>query len=400
MKRIYFDYNATTPVRQEVLEAMLPYFKDYFGNPSSIHTFGQETRHALEKAREQVANIISVNDPSEIIFTSGGTEANNMALIGTALAKKDKGKHIVTTAIEHSSVMGPLKYLEREYGFEITYVQPINDGYVPTEDLKNAVRPDTILVSVMHSNNELGTLQPINGIGDFCHERNITLHVDAVQSLAKIQINARELKADLVSFSSHKIYGPKGAGALYIRKGAKMTAIIHGGKHEKNRRGGTENLTGIIGFGMACKLAQSELETESHRIKHLRDRLESGLMERVPDIIINGQKAPRLPNTSNISFRGVESGGLLIALDQAGFALHNDSYPAIAVSSGSACAAGSSEPSHVLKAIGLPQEYLMGSIRFSLGKFNTSEEIELALEIIPKAVSQLRATSPIWQEKA
>lgn len=399
MKRIYFDYNATTPVRPEVLEAMLPYFGEHFGNPSSVHTFGQEARRALEKAREQIAGLTGADTPSEIVFTSGGTEANNMALIGSCFARKSQGNHIVSTMIEHSSVLGPLKHLTEEHGFRVTYAPPTTEGMVTLDAIKGAVTPNTILVSVMHANNELGTIQPIEEIGAFCRERKIAFHVDAIQSFGKIAANVEKFQADLVSVSSHKIYGPKGIGALYVRKGARMTAILYGGKHEKNRRAGTENVPGIIGFGKACELAGLELDQESTRLKSLRDNMEKGLIERLPDTKINGAGVNRLPNTSNISFRGVESGGLLIALDQAGFALHNNSYPSIAVSSGSACAAGSSEPSHVLKAIGLPQEYLMGSIRFSLGKFNTEEEIELALEIVPKAVSQLRETSPIWQEK-
>jgi len=397
---IYFDYNATSPVRPEVFEAMKPFLtpEGFFGNPSSLHTPGQKARASLEAAREQVAALLGAADPSEIVFTSCGTESNNMAIQGAALAHGEKGRHMITSTVEHHAVLHTFQALEKR-GFAVTYLPVDAHGRVSPADLKKALRDDTILVSVMTANNEIGTVEPIAELGALCRERQILFHTDGVQAVGKTPLNLKEWPVDMFSLSGHKLYAPKGIGALYIRKGVKLDALLHGGAHEKNRRAGTENVAGAVGLGVACALAQTEMATEEPRVRVLRDRLEKGILERVPFARVNGHPSQRLGNTTNITFECVEGEGLVLGLDQAGFALHQSELPGLACSTGSACASGMMEPSHVLKAIGVPVEMIHGSVRFSLGHYNTAADVDQALAIIPRVVEKLRNLSPLWEDK-
>jgi len=400
MRRIYFDHNATTPMHSAVLEAMLPYYQEYFGNPSSVHTFGQKTRQAIEQARETVAKFLNAKDAQEIVFTSGGTESNNFAIKGVAYAyqTKDFIPHIITSAIEHHAVLNVCQYLEKQ-GVQVTYLPVDKYGRVNPEDVKKAIKPETVLVTIMHANNETGTIQPISEIGKLIQEVNgkrmtengkhIYFHTDAVQTVAKIKVDVQELKVDLLSLSGHKFYGPKGTGALYVRKGARMHSLLQGGHHEKNRRAGTENVAGIIGLAKACEIAEKERDTESKRLFYLRQKLEKNILEKIPFTHLNGHPEERLPNTTNISFETLEGESLVLSLDLEG----------IAVSTGSACTSGSLEPSHVLIAMGVPAEVSQGSLRISLGRDNTEEEIEHLLEVLPKIVNRLRSMSPLWEDK-
>ncbi len=398
---IYFDYNATTPVRREVLEAMRPFLDAHgvFGNPSSIHTTGQQARAALERAREQVAALLGAADPSEIVFTSCGTESDNWAIKGAALAHKDKGRHIVTSAVEHHAVLNTCKYLEEEHGFQVTYLPVDDHGLVDPADLKKVLRDDTIIVSVMAANNEIGTVEPIEALGKICRERRVLFHTDAVQAAGKIPLDLKKLPVDMLSISGHKLYAPKGVGALYIRQGVRIHSLLHGGAHEKNRRAGTENLPGAVALGAACELAQKEMAREEPRLRKLRDRLEKGILKRVSYVRVNGHPTERLSNTTHRTFECVEGEGLLLALDQAGFTLHKAKLPGLEVSTGSACASGILEPSHVLRAIRVPPEMIHGSVRFSLGLYNTEEDVDQALEVLPKVVERLRDLSPLWEDK-
>ena len=381
MRRVYLDHNATTPVAPEVLEAMLPYFSQRFGNASSVHSFGREAKRALEDARETVAEAIGAR-ASEIIFVGSGTEADNTALKGVAWALRDRGRHIVTSRVEHKAVLETCHFLERQ-GFEVTYVPVDRYGMVHPEAVREALRDDTILVSVMHANNEVGTVNPIAEIGALCRERGVLFHTDAVQSFCKLPFHVDELNVDLASFSGHKIYGPKGVGVLYARRGVRFEPLLHGGEHERNRRASTVNVAGAVGFARAVELAAGRLEQEVAHLTELRDRLWEGIRQRVEDVHLNGHPEKRLPGTLNVSFGGIEGESLLLSLDMKG----------VAASAGSACTSGSLSPSHVLDAMGVPLELARAAVRFSLGAGNTREDVDYTLEILLEIVQRLRALS-------
>ncbi|OGS45512.1 MAG: cysteine desulfurase NifS [Elusimicrobia bacterium RIFOXYD2_FULL_34_15] len=387
-KKIYIDHNATTPVHPEVLSSMLPYFKEFYGNPSSIHSFGQETRKAIEDSREKVAKLLGA-ESSEIIFTSCGTESNNHAIKGTAFALQNRGNHIITSKIEHHAVIEVCEYLSKKFGFEITYIPVDKHGIIDPEDVKKAITDKTILISIMHINNEIGTIQPIEELGKIAQEKQIVFHTDAVQSGGKIQIDVKKLGVSLLSLSGHKFYAPKGAGILYIKKGLKIHSLLHGGSHEKNRRAGTENVPYIVGIAKALELSYKDMSKESKRLLQLREKLEKGIVEKIEYVQINGHPSKRIFNTSNISFDFIEGEGLLLSLDLEG----------IAASTGSACTSGTLEPSHVLSAMGVSVTNSQGSIRFSLGHQNTEEDIDKLLDVLPKIVSRLRSMSPLWEDK-
>ncbi len=386
MRRVYLDHNATTPVNPEVLEAMLPFYRESFGNPSSVHGFGKGTRVAVEEAREQVAKLMNAR-PEEVIFTGCGTESDNMALRGVVAANRKKSCHIITSQIEHPAVLDTCKLLERS-GCRVTYLPVDRYGVVEPGELAAAVSEDTVLISIMHGNNEVGTLQPVEEIGRISRARGVYFHSDAVQSLGKVPIDVEAMNLDLAAFSAHKINGPKGVGACYIRRGTRMHALITGGHQERNRRSGTENVAGIVGLGKACEIMMRDGLAFWARVKGMRDRLEAGIKESVPHIVVNGHPEQRLPNTTNISFKYVEGESLLMRLDLKG----------VAVSTGSACSSGSLEPSHVLQAMGIPHEVIHGSLRLSLGYGNTEEDIDYVLEVLPPIVEKMRAMSPLWEE--
>jgi len=380
-RRVYLDHSATTPVRAEVLAVMIPYFSAAFGNASSIHRWGREARMGVDLAREKVADLIGAK-PSEVIFTSGGTESDNLALRGVAHALRDKGKHIITTKIEHHAILHTCEALEKE-GFAVTYVGCDRYGMVDPEEVRAAITPETILISVMHGQNEVGTIEPVGEIGKIAKEKGIVFHSDAVQSAGKIPVNVDELNVDLLTLSSHKIYGPKGVGALYVRKGTKIAPQATGGSHERGLRAGTENVSGIVGFGEACYLAKKELPEESRRLSALRDRLIQGILTNIPDSVLNGHPTQRLPHNVNVSIKYVEGESILLNLDLMG----------IAASSGSACTSGSLEPSHVLLAMGIPHEVAHGSLRMTLGRSNTEEDVDYVVETLKPIVSRLREMS-------
>jgi len=381
--RVYLDHNATTPVLPAVLEAMTTVFRDDFGNASSVHAFGQAAKRRLEEARRQVAHALGAQ-PNEIVFTSGGTEADNLAILGLVRYDTRPVKHVITSAIEHPAVLETCTQLERE-GVEVTRVPVNSQGLVDPDDVRRALRRETVLITIMHANNELGTIQPIAEIARLAREAGVWMHSDGVQALGKTPVDVNELGVDLYSISAHKIYGPKGVGALFVRQGVPLGRIQFGGHHERDRRPGTENVPGAVGLAAAISLMQSDFEQETARLARLRDRLEHGILERIPNVSVNGRAAPRVPNTSNICFRGVDGEALLIALDLAGFA----------VSSGSACSSGASEPSHVLTAIGLDRKDARASLRFSLGRLNTEDQIEALIEAVAEAVARLRALAPV-----
>jgi cysteine desulfurase len=383
MKRIYLDYAATTPVHPDVLKAMLPYFNEGFGNPSSIHACGQEAKGAVERARASVAHLIGAED-EEIFFTGGGTEADNFALEGVAFAIESKGGHIITTAIEHHAVLETGKFLEKR-GFKVTYLPVDKFGMVAPDDVRKAITPETILISVMHANNEIGTIQPLAEIGRIAREAGVCFHTDAVQTAGRIPVDIDELGVDLLSISAHKLYGPKGIGALYIRKGTRITPFMHGGGQERGRRAGTENVPGIVGFGKAAELALQEMNEEATRLIELRDRFIAELQKRIDNIHSNGHPVKRLPNNVNVSISFVEGEAMLLNLDMAG----------ICASTGSACSSGNLEPSHVLLATGCSHEQAHGSLRFTLGKWTTGADVEKVLDILPPIVKKLRAMSPL-----
>jgi cysteine desulfurase len=385
MRRIYLDHAATTPTHPEVVKAMLPFFTDAFANPSSIHSHGREAKVAVEEARTKVAELIGARS-EEIIFTSGGTEADNFALKGVAYANEHKRNHIITTSIEHHAVLEVCKFLGRN-GFRITYLPVDKYGLVDPDDVKKAITDKTILISVMHANNEVGTVEPVEEIGKIAREARVYFHTDAVQTVGHIPVNVRQLKVDLLSISGHKLYGPKGAGALYVRKGTRLVSLIHGGAQEKRRRAGTENVPAIVGLGRTVELAGQEIGKEAERLTHLRDRLIKGLVEKIDHIHINGHPANRLPNNVNVSIDFVEGESMLLNLDLEG----------ICASTGSACSSASLEPSHVLLALGLPAEQAHGSLRFTLGPENTEADVERVLEVLPGIVAKLRAMSPLWK---
>ena len=380
--RIYFDHNATTPLDASVVEVMTTVLVQDFGNASSVHYFGQQAKARLDDARSEVANLIG-GEPSEVVFTSGGTESDNFALRGVAEALEATGrKHLIATTVEHEAVLVTLKALARR-GWQVTLLPVDQTGIVDPDALEAALTDDTAIVSVMHANNELGTIQPIGELARRTHARGAIFHTDAVQSVAKIPVAVKTLGVDLLSLSAHKFNGPKGAGALWIKRGTRIQAILTGGKHERTRRAGTENVAGIAGLGQAARLAARKLAAESARLAGLRDRLERGVLENVPDTVVNGARDPRVPNTTNISFDGIEAESLLIALDLEG----------IAVSTGSACSSGTLEPSHVLRAMGLPTHRTQNSIRISLGQGNTEEEVDHFLDTIPRLVQKLRTVT-------
>jgi len=382
------DHSATTHVREEVFEAMKPYFTKSFGNPSTIYSLGREAKVAMEQAREKVANIIGAN-PDEIIFTSGGTESDNIAIQGIAYKLKEagKGNHIITSAIEHPAVIETCEALE-EKGFEVTYLQVYENGIVKVEDLKAAIKDETILITIMHANNEIGTLQPIAEIGKIATEYGIKFHTDAVQTVGKIPVNVNDLNVDLLSISSHKIYGPKGVGALYIKKGTRLQPIIHGGGQEKDLVSGTENIPGIVGLGEACKLAGEELDKNIENIKKLRNKLIDGVLSKVEQSYLNGDKYNRLPGLVNFRFSGIEGESIVLMLDAKG----------IAGATGSACSSHKLTASHVLKAIKLEDFESHGSLRLSIGYENTEEEVDTVIKEIPPIIATLRNMSPIWNK--
>ena len=380
----YLDSNATTPVDPRVREAMIPYFTEQFANPSAFYRFAQEVRGEVEKARERVARLINA-DPEEIIFTSGGTEADNTAIKGVAFALRDQGKHIITSAVEHHAVLHTCQYLEK-FGFEVTVLPVDSYGIVDLAALKQAIREDTILITIMHANNETGTIEPIEEIARIAQRHGIYFHTDAIQTVGKLVIDVKAMDVGLLSLSGHKMYGPKGIGALYVRRGVRIDPLMHGGHHERNRRAGTENVPSIVGLGVAAQVAQAELTHNERRIRALRDRLEQGILERIPEVVVNGHPEKRLFNTLNCCFKGIEGEGILIGLD----------FEGVCASSGSACTSGSLDPSHVLLAIGLPHEVAHGSLRLSLNKFNTDEDVDKVIEVLPKIVERLRVMSPLW----
>lgn len=381
MNRIYLDNAATTAVAPEVLEAMLPYFTEVYGNPSSIHATGRTAHKAVDQARRQVAAAIGAQ-PQEIYFTAGGSESDNWAIKGTALAQQRKGNHIITSAIEHHAVLHTCAWLEK-HGFEVTYLPVDEFGRVNPEDVEKAITDKTILISIMTANNEIGTIQPIREIGAIARAHKILFHTDAVQAVGAIPVNVDEMNVDMLSMSGHKFHGPKGIGALYIRKGVRIDTLIHGGAQERGLRAGTENLPGIVGIGRAIELATANLAENARRITALRDKLMDGILERIPDARINGHRTQRLPNNCNVSIRYIEGEAMLLRLDLAG----------IAASSGSACTSGSLDPSHVLLAIGLPHEIAHGSLRLTLGADTTEKDIDAVLDTLPGIVSDLRAMS-------
>ncbi|AEE14735.1 cysteine desulfurase NifS [Thermodesulfobium narugense DSM 14796] len=386
-KSIYMDYAATTFVRQEVLDEILPYFKDYYSNPSSLYSFAEDSKKAIKLARQRVASVINSKE-EEIYFTSGGSESDNWAIKGIAFANKDKGNHIITSQIEHHAVLNAAKFLEKN-GFTVTYLPVDSDGFIKLEDLRNAITDKTILVSIMFANNEIGTIEPISEIGKLCKEKGVYFHTDAVQVVGHLPIDVESMNIDLLSMSGHKFYGPKGVGVLYVKKGVKIENLIHGGAQEKGKRASTENVPGIVGLGKAIEIAQSEQNFEIKRLTALRDKLIDGILNKVSNTKLNGPTGNlRLPNNVNISFLGVEGETLLFDLDDAG----------VFVSTGSACASGSLEPSHVLLSIGLSHELAHGSIRLTLGLNTTEEDVDYVLEILPKIIEKRRAMSPIWSE--
>ena len=386
MNRIYFDHSATTPVDKEVAALVLEYMTDKFGNASSVHSFGREARKAVDESREKVAALINAA-PNEIFFTSGGTESDNLALKGVAYANQKKGNHIITSAIEHHAILHTCEQLEKE-GFTTTYLPVDEHGMIRLEDLKAAITDKTILISIMFANNEVGTIQPVKEIGEIAREKGIYFHTDAVQAVGNIPIDVKEMKIDLLTMSGHKFHGPKGTGALYIRRGVRVEAIQHGGGHERNMRAGTENVPGIVGLGKAAEIAKNEMDKKIAHLTALRDKLISGVMEKISHTKLNGHPTNRMPGSANFSFHFVEGESLLLNLDMRG----------IAASSGSACTSGSLDPSHVLLAMGLSHEVAHGSLRLTLGKGNTVEEIDYILDVLPVIVDRLRQMSPLWQD--
>lgn len=386
MKNVYMDYSATTYVKPEVLEEMLPYFTQKFGNPSSFYGISRETKRAIDKARGQVAEALNC-DADEVYFTGGGSEADNWAIKGIASAHKKKGNHIITTKIEHHAVLHTCQYLEKN-GFDVTYLDVDSEGFINLDDLRNAITDKTILVSIMFANNEIGTIQPIKEIGEICRENKVLFHTDAVQAVGNIPVDVKEMNIDMLSLAGHKIYGPKGIGVLYIKKGIKIDNLIHGGAQEKNRRAGTENIASIVGLGKAIELSQANLEEHMKKLTLLRDKLIDGLLK-IPYTSLNGPRGDkRLPGNVNVRFRFIEGESILLSLD----------FQGVCASSGSACTSGSLDPSHVLLAIGLPHELAHGSLRLTMGEGSTEEDVDYVLEVTPPIIERLRNMSPLWDD--
>jgi cysteine desulfurase len=385
--KYYFDYNSTTPTDPRVVKEIIPYFSTKFFNPSSFYRRAGEISIDIENARERVAKLLNA-EVNEIFFTSGGTESDNLAILGITSKLKEKGNHIITSKIEHSAVLNTCKYLSKN-GFEVTYLPVDKYGLVNPDDLKKEIKDTTILITIMHANNEIGTIQPVKELSEIAHQRGILFHTDAVQSAGKMKVDVKELDIDMLTISSHKIYGPKGMGVLFKKKRVKIIPMIFGGAHEKGLRAGTENVPGIIGIGKAAELAILEMHENEKRLKPIRDKIEKGIIEIIPDVIINGNTDKRLYNTLNISIKYIEGESMLAFLDNHGFAL----------SSGSACSSKSIEPSHVLLALGLKHEEAHGSLRISLGKYNKKEDADKLLEVLPQIVEKLRSMSPFWKKK-
>lgn len=385
--KVYLDYAATTPVDPEVLEAMLPYLRDQYGNPSSLYAKGQQAKKALEDSRDTLADYLGAS-PEEIVFTGCGSESNNWGLVGTAYAKEEKGRHIITTAFEHPSILESAKALAKR-GFDVTYLSPGSDGIVDPDQVAEAITGQTVLVSVMYVNNEVGTVQPVSEIAAVCADRGVAFHTDAVQAIAKMDVNVDAIGCDMLSAAAHKLYAPKGVGAMYLRKGTRIAPLLHGGGQEGKRRAGTQNVAGITGFAKAIELAMSRSSQDQTRIAELSEYLIDGLHEKVGDVVINGDRARCLPNIINALVGGVEGESLLLHLDAAG----------IAVSTGSACSSGSLAPSHVLLAMDIPQEEAHSSLRLTIGRLTTREDLDYLLEVLPPIVSKLRAMSPLYQER-
>lgn len=384
--KIYFDNAATTPVRKDVLEEILPYFTEFYGNASSVYSIARKSKNAMERARKQVADALGA-ETEEIYFTAGGSEGDNMALTGITEALQKKGNHIITSKIEHHAVLHTCEYLESR-GYDVTYLDVDGDGKIRLDELKNAIRPETILISIMFANNEIGTIQPIEEIGKIAKEHGVYFHTDAVQAVGHVPIHVKNMNIDLLSLSGHKLYAPKGVGAIYIRKGIPIKPLIYGGAQEKHRRAGTENIAGIVGLGKAIELAVQELPETVEKLTALRNKLINGMIETIPYSRVNGHLTDRLPGNCNVAFDFIEGESLLLLLDSMG----------IAASSGSACTSGSLDPSHVLMAIGLPHEKAHGSLRFTLGHFNTEEEVDYVLSVLPGIVERLRNMSPLYEE--
>lgn len=387
MKTTYMDYSATTYVKPEVLDAMMPFFTEKFGNPSSFYGISRETKMAVDNARAQVAKAINC-DPNEVYFTGGGSEADNWAIKGIATAHMKKGNHIITTKIEHHAVLHTCEFLEK-FGFEVTYLDVNEEGFIDLKQLESAITDKTILVSIMFANNEIGTIQPIKEIGAICREKKVLFHTDAVQAIGSVPVDVKEMNIDLLSLAGHKLYGPKGIGALYIRKGVRIDNLIHGGGQERGRRAGTENIPGVVGLGKAIEIATESIEENRARLTVLRDKLIDGVLERIPYARLNGPRGDkRLPGNSNISFEFIEGESILLSLD----------FEGICASSGSACTSGSLDPSHVLLAIGLPHEKAHGSLRTTLGAASTEEDVEKLLNELPPIIERLRNMSPLWYD--
>jgi cysteine desulfurase len=380
-RRVYLDHNASTPVHPDVVAAMLPYFSEAFGNPSSVHAFGREAREGLDTARDRIAGFLKVK-PDEIVFTSGGTESDNFGIKGLAAAR-GRG-HIITSRIEHHAVLRTCETLETQ-GFSVTYLPVDGTGMVDPDDVRRAIRPDTFAISIMHANSEVGTIQPVRDVGALAREHGIAFHVDAVQTFGKVDIDVGAFGIDVLAFSGHKIYGPKGVAGVYVRRGTKMASVQHGGDHERRRRAGTENVSGIVGLGKAVEIRERDMHAEAARLSTLRDRLWTGIQARVPDVRLNGHPTERLPGTANISYRGVESESIVLGLDLKG----------IGVSAGSACTSGSVEPSYVLVAMGVPLPWAMGAVRSSLGRSTTADDIDYVVESVEPIVRKLRSAMPV-----
>jgi cysteine desulfurase len=380
-RRVYLDHNASTPVHPEVLAEMLPYFGDVYGNPSSVHGFGREARAAVDVARERGAGFLRVR-PDELVFTSGGTESDNFGLKGLALARGSG--HLITSTVEHHAVLRSAQALEAQ-GFAVTYLPVDQTGMVDPDDVRRALRPDTIAISIMHANSEVGTIQPVAAIGAIAREAGVPFHVDAVQTFGKVPIDLEAMNIDALSFSGHKIYGPKGIAGLYIHRGTKMVSIQHGGEHERRRRAGTENVPGIVGLGKAVQIRARDMKAEAERVTALRDRMWEGIRARVPEVRLNGHPTERLPGTANICYRNVESESIVLGLDLNG----------IAVSAGSACTAGSVEPSHVLVAMSVPLDWAMGAVRSSLGRSTTAEDVDYVVDSVVEVVGKVRKAMPV-----